>query len=180
MYIHSLLCWCSTQVFKTQDGKIWIGCEKKRPTLLFWNCLDQLSFWNCPVRVSAVWDELFQTKSLHVHLGSELRKFVKSSTSVSHFCFSAWISSQGCLPGLWRSALLLCDLLFTSSWERRNTRSCHGNLVSFLGGTLGSRSLFGTGCTFSFVWPIFQFFPLETPKNKLKINVYFLWDPFFQ
>ena len=74
--------------------------KKKRPTLLFWNCLDQLSFWNCPVRVSAVWDELFQTKSLHVHLGSELRKFVKSSKFVSHFCFSAWISSQGCLPGL--------------------------------------------------------------------------------
>ena len=40
---------------------------------------------------------------------------------------------------------------------------------------LGSRSLFGTGCTFSFVWPIFQFFPLETQKNKLKINVCLLF-----
>ena len=49
-----------------------------------------LSFWNCSVIVSAVWnDEMFQTKSLHVHLGSELRNFVKSSNPVSHFCFSA-------------------------------------------------------------------------------------------
>ena len=35
--------------------------------------------------VSAVWNEMLQTKSLHVQLGSELRNFVKSSNPVSPF-----------------------------------------------------------------------------------------------